>query len=68
MMSKNDKKFDCVEFKRQQQERIYQDIKNKKPSQQIEYFKQRVEQGPFAAWWGQVRAARVQPAGRKKTA
>lgn len=45
---KPDKPFDCVEFKRQAQQRIYEKIKNMSPAEEIEYFRQQAESGPFA--------------------
>lgn len=42
------KSFDCVAFKRQTQARIYRDIKNLKPEEEIAYFMQTTATGPFA--------------------
>jgi hypothetical protein len=52
-MKKTDaeKKFDCVEFKRQAQARIYERIKNLTPDEEIEYFRKAAETGPFGDWW-----------------
>lgn len=43
-----DKSFDCVEFKRQAQLRIYEKIKDMGPAEEIEYFRRQAESGPFA--------------------
>jgi hypothetical protein len=43
-----EKSFDCVEFKRQAQLRIYERIKNMSPAEEIEYFRRQAETGPFA--------------------
>jgi hypothetical protein len=42
------KSFDCVEFKRQAQARIYEEIKDLTSSEEIEYFRRMAENGPFA--------------------
>lgn len=41
---KTEKKFDAVKFVRQQRERIYQEIKDMTPEQQIEYITKRSEE------------------------
>ena len=45
---KLEKSFDCVEFKRQAQQRIYEKIKYMSPAEEIEYFRRQAESGPFA--------------------
>lgn len=52
-MTKTDpeNKFDCVEFKRQAQARIYERIKDLTPDEEIEYFRKAAETGPFGDWW-----------------
>jgi hypothetical protein len=55
MTQKSDSEFRCVEFKREAQARILERIKDLTPAQEIEYFRHATEQGPFAAWWMQVR-------------
>ncbi|MEK6674352.1 MAG: hypothetical protein AABZ47_01705 [Planctomycetota bacterium] len=47
-MKNSEKPFDCVEFKRRAQEQIYEKIKNMTPTEEIEFFRQAVESGPFA--------------------
>lgn len=56
-MKQTKKKFDCVEFKRKAQERIYEKTKNMSWEQEIQYFRKSVETGPFADWWKRVKAA-----------
>ncbi len=48
------KRFDCVEYKRAVQERIYEEIKNLSPDEQIEYFRRRAEGGALGQWWRAV--------------
>ncbi len=51
MKKKTDKKFDALAFKRDAQSRIYEEIKNLSPEEQIAYFRHRVEAGPFSKLW-----------------
>ena len=55
-MTKTDpeKKFDCVEFKRQAQARIYERIKGLTPDEEIEYFRKAAEAGPLGEWWRRI--------------
>jgi hypothetical protein len=69
-MKTNDKKnFDCVEFKRQAQARIYEMIKGLSPEEEIEYFRNAAEQGPLGTWWkvAQRRAEIVDPQHPRET-
>jgi hypothetical protein len=56
-MKKTDtkKEFDCIEFKRQAQARIYERIKDLSPEEEIRYFGDAANQGPFGEWWQSVR-------------
>jgi chemotaxis regulatin CheY-phosphate phosphatase CheZ len=45
------KEFDCVAMKREAQERIYQEIKDMTPEQEIQYFRDAVEKSEFRDWW-----------------
>ncbi len=45
------KRFDCIEFKRQAQAEIYQEIKGLTPEEEIEYFRRQVAAGPFGKLW-----------------
>jgi hypothetical protein len=47
-MKKPIKSFDCIEFKRESQRRIYEDTKKMTPEEEIEYFRKKAEEGPFA--------------------
>ena len=51
MKTKSKKSFDCVEFKRRAQARIYGKIKGLTPQEEIAYFKQAAREGPLGAWW-----------------
>lgn len=44
---KPEKPFDCVEFKRRAQERIYEQIKGMSPAEEIEFFRRAAESGSF---------------------
>ncbi len=45
------KNFDCVEFKRQAQARIYERIKDLSPEEEVEYFRKAAEEGSLGDWW-----------------
>ena len=53
------KEFDCVEFKRQAQSRIYERIKGLSPQEEIEYFRQAADEGPLGQWWKSIKARPV---------
>ncbi len=55
-MSKVKKGFDCVEFKRQAQARIYERIKDLSPEEEIEYFRKAAEEGPLSEWWNALKS------------
>ena len=57
MTTKIDKKFDCVEFKRQAQLNIYEDIRGMSHEQEQAYFAQKAESGPLSDWWRRKKAA-----------
>ncbi len=48
MNKKKAKTFDCIEFKYKAQERIYNDIKNLSPDEEIAYFNRKVQEGTFS--------------------
>ena len=52
--SKVKKDFDCIEFKRQAQARIYEIIKNLSPEEEIEYFRKAAEEGPLGIRWKDI--------------
>jgi len=45
------KAFDCVEFKRRAQARIYERIKDLSPEEEIDYFRKAAEEGPLGESW-----------------
>ena len=49
------KEFDCIEFKRQAQARIYERIRNLSPEEEIEYFRKAADEGPLAERWRAIR-------------
>ncbi len=49
------KGFDCLEFKRSVQRRIYAEIKDLSTAEQIAYFRRKAEDGPLGKWWQQVK-------------
>ncbi len=49
--TKAKKAFDCLEFKEQVQEKIYEDIKNLSLAEQIAYFQKRIENSSLGDWW-----------------
>lgn len=49
------KDFDCVEFKRQAQARIYERIKDLSPEEEIDYFRKAAEEGPLGEAWKAAR-------------
>ena len=52
--TKTKKAFDCLEFKQQVQEKIYEDIKNLSPAEQITYFQNRIENSNLRDWWQSI--------------
>ena len=48
--------FDCIAFKRAAQERIYEQIQNMTPVEEIAWFKQKVESGPYGELWKRISA------------
>ena len=50
------KDFDCNEFKRAAQESIYEQIQNMTPVEEIAWFKQQVESGPYGDLWKRISA------------
>ena len=53
------KEFDCVEFKRRAQSRIYERIKDLSPEEEIEYFRRAADEGPLGQWWKSIRGRAV---------
>ena len=52
------KTFDCVEFKRQAQARIYEEIKDLSADEQIDYFRHKAATGPLGDWWRKLKDSR----------
>lgn len=50
--------FDCISFKRAVQEKIYEEIKGMTHEEEIEYFRQRANQGALGNWWRKVQEQR----------
>ena len=53
------KEFDCVQFKREAQARIYERIKGPSPEEEIEYFRSAALQGPLGGWWKAIKGRTV---------
>jgi len=53
-MPKSEKTFDCIAFKREAQARIYDEIKDMTPQQQIAYYRHAARNGPLGAWWRRI--------------
>jgi hypothetical protein len=45
------KEFDCIAMKREAQDRIYLETKDMSSEQQIQYFRNAVENSRFRNWW-----------------
>lgn len=52
--SQTEKTFDCLEFKRQAQERIYEETKHLTTEEKIAYFRQAAQSGTLGQWWQSV--------------
>lgn len=48
---KRKKEFDCVQMKREIQEKIYQETKDLTRDELVAYFRRHAETGPFADLW-----------------
>ena len=55
--TKTKKTFDCLEFKRKAQVRIYEETRGMTAREQIDYFTQHAENGPLGAWWKKLSSA-----------
>ncbi len=53
--TKVEKDFDCLKFKQQAQEKIFEEIKNHTPNEQIEYFRQEAESSSLGQWWKSIK-------------
>lgn len=61
-----EKPFDCVEFKRRVQLRIYEDIRGMSHDEERAYFEEQAAHGPLAEWWQRVKCGRVGKASGEK--
>lgn len=61
--TKVEKDFDCLKFKQQAQEKIYEEIKNLTSTEQIDYFRQEAESSSLGQWWKSIknRSTTVEP-------
>lgn len=48
------KQLDCVDMKRKAQIKIYEDIKDMNPEEEIQYFRNKVINGPFGSLWQNI--------------
>ena len=53
----NEDKFDCLALKELAQSGIYEEIEDFTHDEEIAYFHRRVEKGPFAKLWRDIRSA-----------
>ena len=51
MTKQRDKDFDCIAYKRQVQQEIYEEIKGLTIDEQVEYFSRCAQEGPLGDWW-----------------
>jgi hypothetical protein len=54
MEKRKDRRFDCIAFKREVQARMYEETRNLSSEQLLEYFRRKVEEGPFAEYFEAV--------------
>lgn len=55
--------FDCIDFKRTAQEKIYEQIKGLTPAEEIVWFRRKVAHGPFGSWSERLSSRRAEPSG-----
>lgn len=60
-MTKNDviPGFDCVESKRKAQAKIYEEIRDLSPAEEIRYFEEQARNGPLRELWLELLAKRA---------
>ena len=54
--TKSEKTFDCIQYKRQVQSAIYDEIKGMSHEEEIAYFRQQADKGALGPWWKRVKA------------
>ena len=64
---KTEKGFHCVEFKHEAQMKIYKEIKDMTPEQEIEYFRRRAETGVLGKLWGKLHGESISGERRSST-
>jgi len=55
-----EKTFDCLEFKRKAQERIYEETKHLTTEEKIAYFRQAARSGTLGQWWQSITQSHAQ--------
>jgi len=55
------KDFDCIAFKRAAQEKIYEQIKGMSPTEEIAWFRQKLENGPYSELWRRIAGKNASP-------
>jgi hypothetical protein len=66
-MATGKKKFDCIEFKRKAQIKIYNRLKNIPPAEQADFYRQNSLSGFLGTWWGAVTESGGKHHGGKRT-
>ncbi|MEW6203085.1 MAG: hypothetical protein AB1546_13995 [bacterium] len=59
MTGKKSKSFDCVKYKWQIQNEIYEETKDMNYKEQIAYFRERAESGALGDWWKSLKNTSV---------
>ena len=49
------KRFDCLEFKRRAQSKVYEDTCEMTVAKEAEYFRRRAKAGTLGSWWKRVK-------------
>ena len=57
------KDFDCIDFKRTAQEKIYGQIKGMSAAEEIAWFRRKVAQGPFGLWKERLSSRKAESSG-----
>jgi len=55
---KTNNKFNCIDSKREAQSKIYKEIKNLSPGDEIAYFHKKVISGPFTDWLRNIKTVK----------
>jgi hypothetical protein len=54
--TKSEKTFDCIQYKRQVQSEIYEQVRGMSREQEIAYFQQQADSGALGPWWKRIKA------------